>query len=126
MFHGNDGIRFNDRHLVCALSPHVVDRGSRIDGNGDFGTVSDGLVVWVIRPYRRLVRKKIDGFCLAPSGRCFCGLVVLRVITRIDVPPSGGLVHEQPHGVIYRPFGFRHEAGPRVRADCRHNIQYGG
>lgn len=66
MFHGNDGIRFNDRHLVCALSPHVVDRGSRIDGNGDFGTVSDGLVVWVIRPYRRLVRKKIDGFCLAP------------------------------------------------------------
>ena len=62
MFHGNDGIRFNDRHLVCALSPHVVDRGSRIDGNGDFGTVSDGLVVWVIRPYRRLVRKKIDGF----------------------------------------------------------------
>ena len=68
MFHGNDGIRFDDRHLVCALSPHVVDRGPRIDGDGDFGTVRDGLVVRVIRPYRRLVRKKIDRFWAAGSS----------------------------------------------------------
>ena len=109
MLHRYSGLRFNYRYLIGAFTPHIIDRCAYVDRDGYFCSIGYRTVVRVVCPYRCFIRKEIYRTGLRPAV-CLSGrLVVLGIITRIGISPSGCLVHEQSQSITRRPVCFGSE-----------------